>query len=140
MSSKEKAILDRIKHLEDAIAKGREFLKTGKAGDWHGFRPLFVGWSPPHKDWVKNVFLPRHEKLLIRAHKALERLTLVGKNRRTLKGVLLRSAPQRGRKTALIKWRAEPANTPLVEQATYGTCDCGTGLEGTKQHAFDVGK
>src|SRR6266567_3882511 len=35
----------------------------------------------------------------------------------TLKGVLLRSAPRRGRKTAVIQWRAEPANTPLVEQA-----------------------
>jgi len=42
MNSKEKAILDRIKHLEDAIAKGREFLETGKHADWHGFRPMFV--------------------------------------------------------------------------------------------------
>jgi hypothetical protein len=86
MNSKEKAVLDRIKHLEDAIAKGREFLETGKHADWHGFRPMFVqkGWGlPPHKDWIKNVFLPRHEKLLSEAHKSLQRLTLVGKNRRT---------------------------------------------------------
>jgi hypothetical protein len=84
MNSKEKAILDRIKHLEDAIAKGREFLESGKHADWHGFRPMFVDKGvPPHRDWVKNVFLPRHEKLLSEAHKALERLTLVGKNRRT---------------------------------------------------------
>ena len=42
--------------------------------------------------------------------------------RRTLKGVLLRSAPQRGGKWLQSKWRAEPANTPLVEQAPYGAC------------------
>src|SRR6266446_2270735 len=81
---KEKAILERIKHLEDAIAKGREFLETGKHADWHGFRPLFVQKGlPPHKDWIKNVFLRRHEKPLSEAHKSLERLTLVGKKRRT---------------------------------------------------------
>jgi hypothetical protein len=26
------------------------------------------------------------------------------------------------RKTQVMKWRAEPANTPLVEQAPYGAC------------------
>ena len=84
MNSKEKAILDRVKHFEDAIAKGREFLESGKHADWHGFRALFVDKGlPPHKDWIKNVFLPRHEKYLSRQHKLLERLTLVGKNRRT---------------------------------------------------------
>ena len=66
MNSKEKAILERIEHLEDAIAKGREFLESGKHADWHGFRPWFVHKVrdgkvlPPHKDWIKNVFLPRH--------------------------------------------------------------------------------
>jgi hypothetical protein len=29
MNSKKKAILDRIKHLEEAIAKGREYLESG---------------------------------------------------------------------------------------------------------------
>jgi hypothetical protein len=32
MNSKEKSVLDRIKHLEEAIAKGREYLETGKDG------------------------------------------------------------------------------------------------------------
>ena len=79
VNSKKKAILDRIKHLEDAIAKGREYLETGKHSHWHGFRPLFVDkvrdgkTLPPHKDWVKNVFLPRQERALKRAEKALEK-------------------------------------------------------------------
>ena len=38
MDSKKKAILDRIKHLEDAIAKGREYLESGEHAHWHGFR------------------------------------------------------------------------------------------------------
>ena len=85
MNSKEKAILERIEHLEDAIAKGREFLESGKHADWHGFRPWFVDKVrdgkvlPPHKDWIKNVFLPRHERSLRKAHRLLERVTLVGK-------------------------------------------------------------
>ena len=82
MDSKKKAILDRIKHLEDAIAKGREYLESGKHAHWHGFRPLFVDkvgdgkTLPPHKDWVKNVFLPRHERALMKAEKALEKTDL----------------------------------------------------------------
>jgi len=87
MNSKEKAILDRIKHLEDAISKAREYLETGAHADWSGFRPWFVEKVrdgkvlPPHKDWVKNVFLPRCEKALARAEKTLERLALAEKDR-----------------------------------------------------------
>ena len=83
MNSKKKAILDRNKHLEDAIAKGNEYLESEKHADWHGFRPMFVikirdgKVLPPHKDWVKNVFLPRHEKALRRAQKTLETFDLV---------------------------------------------------------------
>lgn len=85
MNPKEKAILDRIKHLEDAISKGREFLERGRHADWHGFQPMFVNKVrlgkalPPHRDRIKNVFLPRHEKLLRHAHNSLERLALAGK-------------------------------------------------------------
>ena len=85
MNSKEKAILDRIKHLEDATSKAREFLETGKHGGWHRFQPMFVnkvgrdGVLPPHRDWIKNVFLPRQQKLLKHAEKSLERLTLACK-------------------------------------------------------------
>lgn len=82
MNSKEKAILDRIKLLEDGMAKGREFLEFGKHADWNGFRPLFAKKVrddkvlPPHKDWIKNLFIPRHERALRKAHKSLERVTL----------------------------------------------------------------
>lgn len=69
MKPKEKDILDRIKKLEEAIARGREDLESGAHADWNGFRALFAEKMrggkplPPHKDWVKNVFLPRREKL-----------------------------------------------------------------------------
>ena len=42
MNAKQKAVLDRIKYLEEAITKGREYLENGVHGDWHGFRPLFT--------------------------------------------------------------------------------------------------
>jgi hypothetical protein len=80
MISRKKAILDRIQHLEEAIAKGREYLETGNHEHWHGFRPLFAvkvrdgKTLPPHKDWVKNVFLPRRERALRQAQTALEKL------------------------------------------------------------------
>jgi hypothetical protein len=80
MNEKQKAVLERIKHLEDAITKGREYLETGAHADWRGFRALFTVKTkdgtalPPHPDWVRNVFLPRHERALKRAEKVLERL------------------------------------------------------------------
>ena len=80
MNAKRKAVLDRIDSLEQTIAKAREYLESGKHADWSGFRPLFVRKfkdgkePPPHKDWVKNVFLPRMEKALRRAEKVVERL------------------------------------------------------------------
>jgi hypothetical protein len=81
MNSKKQNIVDRIKHLEDAIAKGREYLDSGKHAHWHGFRPLFVDKLrdgkvlPPHKDWIRNVFLPRTERALRKAQKTLESQT-----------------------------------------------------------------
>ena len=78
MNAKTKAILDRIAHLEDAIAKGREYLATGEHAHWHGFRPLFArkvrGGKAlaPHQDWVRNVFLPRQERALRNAYRNLE--------------------------------------------------------------------
>jgi hypothetical protein len=80
MNFKKKAILERIKHLEESIAKGHEYLESGKHAHWHGFRPLFAPkvrdgkTLPPHKDWVKNVFLPGCERSLRKAEKALERV------------------------------------------------------------------
>jgi hypothetical protein len=80
MKPEEKAILDRIKKIEEAITKGREYLESGAHAYWHGFQPLFVKKMrdgkalPPHRDWVKNVFLPNSERALQRAEKLLERL------------------------------------------------------------------
>jgi hypothetical protein len=80
MNAKQRAVLLRIKQLEDELAKGREFLETGAHADWRGFRPLFTvkrkhGKAlPPHPDWVRNVFIPRRERSLSQAEKVLERL------------------------------------------------------------------
>jgi hypothetical protein len=76
---KKKAILARIKSLEDSIAKGREYLETGEHANWHGFGPIFgdnlrTGHvRPPHKDWIKNVFIPKREKALKKAEDKLEK-------------------------------------------------------------------
>ena len=78
MNAKRKAVLERIDSLEQAIGKATEYLESGKHADWSGFRPLFVSKFkdgkelPPHRDWVKNVFLPRQEKALRRAEKLVE--------------------------------------------------------------------
>lgn len=80
MNAKRKVVLDRIDSINQAIARAREYLESGKHVHWSGFRPMFVRKLkdgkelPPHKDWVKNVFLPRQEKALRRAEKVVERL------------------------------------------------------------------
>jgi hypothetical protein len=78
-NAKRKAVLERIQSIEQAIGKAKEYLESGKHAHWSGFRPLFVPKFkdgkelPPHKDWVKNVFLPRKDKALKRAEKLVER-------------------------------------------------------------------
>ena len=78
MNVKKKAVLERIESLERAIGKAMEYLESGKHANWSGFQPLFVHKfkdgkeAPPHKDWVKNVFLPRQEKALRRAEKLIQ--------------------------------------------------------------------
>jgi hypothetical protein len=76
---KKKAILERVKSIEDDIVKAREYLETGAHAHWHGFSPLFK-WKtkegevlPPHKEWVQNVFLPSREKALRKAEKLIDR-------------------------------------------------------------------
>ena len=81
MNLKQKDILDRIKRLEDEITRGHEYLESGKHAHWHVFRAWFVDKIkdgkvlPPHRDWVKNVFLPKREKALRKAEKTLEKVT-----------------------------------------------------------------
>jgi hypothetical protein len=80
LKPKERAVLDRIKRLEKAISNGQEYLESGAHADWIGFKPWFVKKMrdgkplPPHKDWVKNVFLPNQERALKEAERVLERL------------------------------------------------------------------
>ena len=78
MEPKKKAILERIKSLEDALTKAQEYLETGAHADWRGFRALFTQKIkdgrevPPHRDWVKNVFIPNREKAIRKAEKILD--------------------------------------------------------------------
>ena len=81
MNAKKKAALDHIASLEEAVRRANEFLESGRHADWHKFRPLFDHKAkdgkelPPHKDWVRNVFLRRAVKALAQAEKAFERLS-----------------------------------------------------------------
>jgi len=87
MNSKKRVVADRIESLEVAIRKATEYLESGKHADWHGFRPLLDRKLkdgkelPPHKDWVKNVFLRSYERALMRSEKLLEQLDLKVSNR-----------------------------------------------------------
>jgi hypothetical protein len=81
MNAKRKAVLARIEVLQQAITRAKEYLENGKHADWAGFRPMFVRKIqrgvevPPHRDWVRNVFLRRSQKALSREEKVLEQLT-----------------------------------------------------------------
>jgi hypothetical protein len=78
MNAKSKAVLDRIERLKHAISIATEYLKNGEHANWKGFRPLFVRKQregkelPPHKEWVKNVYIRRMEKTLSHAEKVLK--------------------------------------------------------------------
>ena len=76
INAKRKTVLERIESLERAIRTAREYLESGTHANWHGFRPLFGRGEnlPPHKDWVKNVFLRRREMGLAQAEKFMQRL------------------------------------------------------------------
>ena len=80
MNAETKAVIERIERIEEAITKGREYLENGTHANWRGFRPLFTAKvrngnaMPPHRDWVKNVFLPRKERALRYAEKVLRTL------------------------------------------------------------------
>ena len=78
MNPKKKAVLERIKSLDEELTKARGYLETGAHSDWRGFRPLFAPKIkdgrelPPHRDWVVNVFVPAREKALRKAEKQLD--------------------------------------------------------------------
>ncbi|MCA9392869.1 MAG: hypothetical protein KC900_01590 [Candidatus Omnitrophica bacterium] len=93
MNQNIKSVLARIRYLEESIQKGHEYLEYNMHADWNGFRALFTekfrdGKAlPPHKDWVKNVFIPRHEKTLKRAQDRLEKLEGKDKDKSTGQGL-----------------------------------------------------
>ena len=76
---KRKKVEERIKSYEVALSRAYEYLEDGSHSHWHGFRPYFSPKIkngvelPPHKDWVKNVFIPRYERGIRKAEKILER-------------------------------------------------------------------
>lgn len=80
MNAKRRDVLDRIESYEQAIAKARKYLELGRHADWSGVKPLVVHKFKdgkellPHRDWVRNVFLPNNEKALRSTDKTLERL------------------------------------------------------------------
>ena len=74
-----KRIEDRISSIQYELIKAHEFLETGAHAHWHGFRVLFKQKyisdkvAPPHKDWVRNVFIPNRESALKDAENILDR-------------------------------------------------------------------
>jgi hypothetical protein len=78
---KREAVLGRIESLQEGLHKAKEYLESGEHAHWRGFRALFNVKAvqgkelPPHRDWVRNVFVPRSEKALDRAERLLERLS-----------------------------------------------------------------
>ena len=78
-ANKKREITERVRRLEDDIVKAREYLETGAHSSWHKLQPLFDHKIrdgkelPPHKDWVRNVFLPNLEKALSEAENLLDR-------------------------------------------------------------------
>lgn len=78
---KRAAVLGRIESLQEGLDKAKAYLESGEHAHWRGFRALFVVKDahgkelPPHRDWVRNVFVPRSEKALDRAERLLERLS-----------------------------------------------------------------
>ncbi len=80
LTAKRKAVSERIEKFEQKIAKAKEYLESGKHAKFSDFQPLFTRKLkdgkelPPHKDWVKNFYLPCMERALRSAEKALERL------------------------------------------------------------------
>ena len=78
--SKTETIQNRINHNEKNIVKAHEYLQNGTHAQWRGFRPFFVPKVrdgkelPPHKDWVRNVFIPNQESAIRKAEKLLDRL------------------------------------------------------------------
>ncbi|MCO7224726.1 hypothetical protein [Pleionea sp. CnH1-48] len=77
---KKKAIMDRIEEIESDILKANEYLEDGSHAHWHKFKPVLKEKErngetlPPHRDWVKNVFLPEREQALKEAIKLVDRL------------------------------------------------------------------
>ena len=66
-----------LRRLAAKLGVTPEYLETGAHAGWQAFRPLFVGKDqPPHKDWVRHVFIRRLEREIARNKRAMKRLEL----------------------------------------------------------------
>jgi len=74
------AVLKSIDNINRDIRRAEEYLSGSALTTMRGLRPLSVRKRsggkdlPPHKDWVRNVYLRGRKKALIYAEKLLERL------------------------------------------------------------------
>lgn len=97
--AKQKVILQRIEAAEDALARAKQYLETGAHEHWHGFRALFAPKQrsgidlPPHPAWIRNVFVPRVEKVLDEAERALEQVNRKGRDEYAKAKVRLEADP-----------------------------------------------
>lgn len=80
----------KIRWCEHQLKLAYRYLDTDQGSDLHIFRPLFdkkldaSGKAlPPHKDWVKNVFIRRREKAIVRLHQLLRRIDDITHERRS---------------------------------------------------------
>jgi hypothetical protein len=70
----------RIKTIEEAIRMAKEYLESGAHVHSKAFRPIFTPKYkdgkelPPHKDWVRHVYLRHMEKQLSQTEKRLWQL------------------------------------------------------------------
>jgi hypothetical protein len=70
----------RIESLKEAIRKANEYLESGEHANWRPFRAVFNQKVkdgkelPPHKDWVRNVYLRDMERMLCEEEQMLWRI------------------------------------------------------------------
>lgn len=82
--------MGKIRWCEEQLDLAYRYLETDEGSDLRIFRPLFSNKLnvsgnvlPPHKDWVKNVFIRRRENAILRLQKLLRRLEEMEHERRS---------------------------------------------------------
>ena len=79
--AKRSSVMATRRWCEDQLKLAHRYLGTDEGSDLRIFRPLFDNKRdasgdalPPHKDWVKHLFIRRREKAIVRLHKLLRRI------------------------------------------------------------------